>query len=62
MKYPNCNGDIEKGFLNSQRLLGVGWSKKKLFMRLFGEKMLFEGSHEAFRCEKCKIVVFHYED
>jgi len=60
---PLCGSQLEKGFIGLWR--GIYWSDKKppkvVWKLPFGEDMLIRGtSCEAYRCQKCKLVIFKY--
>lgn len=54
---------MDEGLLNSN-IPGVGWSKRRRFAKLIPrfveEEILFVLKKEAFRCKKCKLVLFYY--
>jgi hypothetical protein len=65
---PLCGCKLEKGFLSSK---AVSWSNKEIsnwsFKGLFGGKLIISRGYpypieniEAFRCKKCKLVIFRY--
>ena len=63
---PLCGSKMEKGFIGVWR--GIFWSDKKrtvVWKLPFGEDMIFRASLknpmiEAYRCKKCKLVIFRY--
>jgi hypothetical protein len=63
---PLCGSKMEKGFIGVWQ--GIYWSKEKhraIWKLPFGDDMIYRVSSknpmiEAYRCKKCKLVVFRY--
>jgi len=66
---PLCSSKLEKGYVASKI---ISWSSKKISNRslkgLFGGEIIVSRGYpyhivnvEAYRCKKCKLVVFRYE-
>jgi len=74
-KCPQCNQEIEKGFVNAP-LAGILWftnpnikwkpwfSRKvsKLQKDWWGFPKLAKDNLPAFRCQRCKLVIFEYSN
>lgn len=65
IKCPRCGGELEKGFLHAPR--GVYWDTKrhKWLAALSSETLISQWtwtspSVEAWRCWKCRLVIFGY--
>ena len=65
-KCPNCGKNMEQGYVGSESLIsGMKWFMKKKALGLGGELILKPDATgmvyvDAFRCKKCKTVVFSY--
>jgi len=62
-KCPECCGEMEKGFLIAPRPLW--WDTKKHSWAAYGGERLMDFTFmvrniEAYRCVKCKLVLFKY--
>jgi hypothetical protein len=63
---PLCGSKMEKGVIGVGR--GIVWSKEKhttIWKRLFGNDIIVRAGWaaanlEAYRCRKCKLVIFRY--
>ena len=64
MNCPECGGAMEKGFIISN---AVRWSDKKHTQWALGQEVIIPvnlaalSNVEAFRCPKCRLVLFHYQ-
>jgi predicted RNA-binding Zn-ribbon protein involved in translation (DUF1610 family) len=62
-KCPGCNGELEKGYIITQ---AIRWSKQKHTQWAFGQEVIIPWqlqaipNIEAYRCAKCRLVLFHY--
>ena len=65
---PLCGSKMEKGYIASKM---ISWSAKKIsnwsFKGLFGGELIVSSGYpyfivniEAYRCKKCKLVIFKY--
>lgn len=66
-KCPKCGGELEKGFLNSHSSLW--WDTKPHKVMQDGEQLTPSlnwrwsiQNLEAYRCKKCKLIMFEYEE
>jgi hypothetical protein len=64
LKCPKCGEPLESGFIQAPR--GVFWDNQKHHLEvliseeLFGYLSITMPNKEAFRCKKCKLVLFGY--
>ena len=63
-KCPECGREMEKGYIISD---GIRWSNEKHELWGLGQefivhwRLLTIPNVEAYRCTKCKLILFHYE-
>ncbi len=68
LKCPRCNGELEPGFIHAPS--GAFWEKRKLGWKFaFGEhewlipRLVLEiPKTQGWRCTKCSLVVFFYDE
>src|SRR4030042_848977 len=67
---PVCGSEMEKGYIASKM---ISWSNKKIsnwsLKGLFGGEIILSRGYpypiantEAYRCKKCKMVIFKYRE
>ncbi|NWG11174.1 hypothetical protein HXY33_05430 [Candidatus Bathyarchaeota archaeon] len=61
-KCPKCRGEMEKGYIITP---AIRWSKEKHMHVALGQELVVPwglklANVEAYRCKKCRLVLFHY--